>query len=243
MISWSTTAELSTVANVKIIAYALAGVGKTMLCATAPSPVIISAEGGTLSLSPSNIEKVYGKGQPDIAYDIPVLSITSVADLMEIYNWLKDPATKQQYGFKTVCLDSLSEIAEVFLASGKAQHKDPRKAYGELLDHMAQVVRDFRDLPYHIYMTAKQEDSKDQTGAVKANVAMPGSKLGPNIPYFFDEVFYLGIAEAEGKTYRYFQTDGDYQHVCKDRSGQLDAIERPHLTYIINKILGGNNVS
>ena len=91
-------------------------------------------------------------------------------------------------------------------------------------------------------MAAKMEFSKDEaSGANKYQTAMPGSKLGQQLPYFFDEVFCLRTSQPQGnaKGYRYIQTQPDFQYVAKDRSGVLDEIERPDLSYIFNKIQEG----
>ena len=37
---------------------------------------------------------------------------------------------------------------------------------------------------------------------------------------------------------RFLQTQPDMQYVAKDRSGALDALEPPHLGYLLNKIHG-----
>jgi hypothetical protein len=68
---------------------------------------------------------------------------------------------------------------------------------------------------------------------------MPGSKLGPQLPYLFDEVFRLGINKTpQGEQYRFLQTQPDLQCDAKDRSGALDPIEQPDLNHVITKILG-----
>ena len=60
--------------------------------------------------------------------------IKTVDDLTEIYDWLISNGDEGQ--FKTICIDSLSEIAEVVLTNAKRQVKDPRQAYGELIEKM-----------------------------------------------------------------------------------------------------------
>jgi hypothetical protein len=168
---------------------------------------------------------------------IPVLEIHSLEDLSEAYGWCLYSREAQQ--FQTVCLDSITEIGEVVLAKAKHGVKDPRQAYGELLDRMSQLVRSFRDMPSkHVYFSAKEESFKeDVTGVVKYGPSMPGSKLGPLLPYFFDEVFRLGIGKAQdGSSYRFLQTQPDFQYVAKDRSGSLAAVEQPDLGSIFNKI-------
>lgn len=214
--------------GVKMLTYGGAGRGKTTLCSTAPSPIILSAESGLLSLA---------------GFDLPYIEINTVDDLTAAYNWCVGSQEARQ--FQTVCLDSLTEIGEVVLANAKAQTKDPRQAYGELIDKMGNTIRAFRDIPgYHVYMSAKQETTKDDhTGVTTTGPSMPGAKLGPSLPYMFDEVFYLGIGEMPDPnnpgarlTYRYLQTQPDFQNVAKDRSGRLEDIEEPHLGKIIDKI-------
>lgn len=221
---FTTTSQAGTEHGVKTLVYAPAGHGKTSLCATAPSPFIFSAESGLLALRKHNI---------------PAAEISTIEDLNEAYRWTTESAEARQ--FATVCLDSLTEIAEVLLATAKKTAKDPRQAYGEMMDRMTVVVKAFRDLPgKHVYMSAKTELVKDEiTGVVRSGPSMPGTKLGPALPYLFDEVFYLGInKDQQGQKYRYLLTDADLQFTAKDRSGALDLTEYPDLTNIINKIQG-----
>lgn len=209
--------------GVKVLVYGKAGRGKTTLCATCPNPVIFSAESGLLALS---------------NYNLPYVEIRTIKDLTDAFEWAQSSAEAKQ--FQTLCLDSLSEIGEVVLANAKGQVKDPRQAYGELIDKMTMTIRGFRDLPgYHVYMSAKQEMVKDDaTGIALNSPGMPGSKLGQQLPYFFDEVFQLDIGKdpTTQQTYRFLRTQPDFQNDAKDRSGKLDAIEYPDLGAIINKI-------
>lgn len=240
-IQWTTTGEAGQAHGVKMLVYAGAGAGKTALCATAPRPVVISAEAGLLSLQKKNVERMFGANNPAISYDIPVMQVTSMPQLVEAYQFFADPRSPARANFSTICIDSLTEIAEVLLGGLKATKSDPRQAYGELIDKMGAMVRQFRDLPgYHVYMSAKMEYSKeDGTGLTKYQPAMPGSKVGQQLPYFFDEVFHLGVNRSQqGQSYRYLLTQPDMQYVAKDRSGSLDEIEMPALYNVINKILG-----
>lgn len=219
-----TTDQAAMLSGVKVLVYGQAGSGKTVLSSTAPSPFIISAESGELSLR---------------NFKIPMVRVKTVKDLMEVYQWVTESTEAKNY--ETICIDSLSEIAEVVLANEKSLVKDVRMAYGELINKMEHVIRSFRDLPNkHVYMSAKQEPSRDElTGIVKYGPSMPGAKLGAKLPYFFDEVFRLGISKDQsGKHFRFLQTQPDLQYEAKDRSGVLDAMEQPNLTNIFNKILG-----
>lgn len=221
-IQFMTTEQAAQLNGCKVLVYGGAGVGKTVLCATAPEPFIISAESGELSLR---------------RYAIPMAKIKTVTDLSEVFDWFD---TNQDGGrFKTVCIDSVSEIAEVVLANAKQTVKDNRQAYGELMDKMEMTIRKFRDLPgRNVYMSAKMEPMKDElSGVVKYGPSMPGSKLGNKLPYYFDFVFRLGINRApNGELYRFLQTQPDMQFEAKDRSGSLDTLEPPNLGHIFAKI-------
>lgn len=229
----------SQMSGIKALVYGGAGAGKTVLMATAPTPVLISAESGALSLKQSNLERLYGAGNPYITYNMPIIEVKTVEDLQDAYNWCAN--SPQAAGFQTVGLDSISEIAEVVLNNAKRQVKDPRQAYGELIEKMETLVRSFRDLPgRNVIISAKMEPTKDElTGVVKYGPAMPGAKLGNKLPYFFDEVFRLGIGQTpQGEKYRFLQTQPDLQFEAKDRSGALAPVETPVLSAVFAKILG-----
>jgi hypothetical protein len=230
--------DLAVAHGVKVLVYSKAGIGKTVLSATAPAPLMLSAESGLLSVSRNNLERLYGKDNPDICYEFPVIQIDSLDKLTEAYDWLLLSAEANQ--FQTVCLDSISEIAEKILANAKLQVKDQRQAYTELQDKMWMTIRKFRDMKgKHVYFAAKQEFTTDTaTGAKSYMASFPGNKLSQGASYFFDEVFNLGVGKTiAGDEYRYLLTQPDLQYDAKDRSGCLDKIEEPNLTRIFNKII------
>lgn len=209
--------------GVKLLVYGQAGAGKTSLIKTLPSPVVLSAEGGLLSIQDA---------------DLPYIEISSMTDLQEAYRWLTE--SDDAKGFKSVALDSISEIAEVCLNHEKKVNKDPRAAYGAMQEQMADIIRVFRDLPNkHVYMSAKLEKTQDEMGRILYSPSMPGNKTGQSLPYFFDEVLALRVErDAEGGTQRALMCDSDGLWLAKDRSGKLGAWEAPDLGEIIAKIGG-----
>lgn len=235
-----TSASAATdVGGVKCLAYGGSGMGKTVLMATMPKPLLISAESGLLSLRKANLEKIFGVGNPAVDYDVKVIKVGNIEDLIAAHSWCKTNAYSA--GFLSIGLDSISEIMELVLANAKRQVKDPRQAYGELIEKGTMLVREFRDLPgLNVCVAAKMEPHKDEaTGITKYIPSVPGSKLGPSLPYFFDEVFRMGVNnDAQGKPYRFLQTQPDLQYEAKDRSGMLDPIEYPHLGAVFSKVLG-----
>lgn len=207
--------------GIKILVHGQAGIGKTCLCASLPKPIILSVESGLLSLA-------------DV--DIPVIEIKTIDDLAEAYDWLAESEEGRQY--QSVCLDSVSEIAEVVLSNEKGKEKDPRKAYGNMQEIMAELMRNFRDLPgRNVYFSAKQERIQDESGRILYGPSMPGQKLAQQIPYLFDEVFcYQMVKDQNGVPQRILLTQPDGISVAKDRSGKLDMWEEPNLGAIIDKI-------
>lgn len=212
--------------GLKVLVYGMAGSGKTTLIRTLPAPVILSAEGGLLSIS---------------GEDLPYIEIKTMADLREAYGWLA--SSEEAKGFRSVALDSISEIAEVVLGTEKAQSKDSRQAYGAMQDIMTALIRDFRDLPgRHVYFSAKVEKQQNELGQLLHSPSMPGLKLGQMLPYFFDEVLALRLGTNEnGETQRVLQCVSDGIWTAKDRSGRLDMWEPADLGKIIEKIGGQSN--
>ncbi len=237
MIQLSTVGQAVQKTGVKAVIFGASGVGKTVLSATAPTPLILNAEKGLLSLKAENLSRIFGAGHPYVA-DHHTASVQSIEQIREVYNWL---AAKGDQGyFKTIILDSGSEIAEVVLSAAKNKVKDPRQAYGQLQEDMISLLKLFRDLPdRHVVVLAKEEFVKDGNGVFKKMPSMPGNKLGNALPYLFDEVFHLSVMVAQdGKRHRILQTQPSMDCDAKDRSGCLAPVEYADLTYILNKILG-----
>ena len=209
--------------GVKLLVYGQSGAGKTTLIKTLPKPIVLSAEGGLLSLQDA---------------DLPFIEISDMETLREAYIWLTQ--SDEAKGFESVALDSISEIAEVVLNAEKKATKDPRQAYGAMQEQMTDIIRSFRDLPgRHVYMSAKLEKTQDEMGRVLYAPSMPGNKTGQALPYFFDEVLALRVEkDGEGVTQRALMCDSDGLWLAKDRSGKLGPWEAPDLGEIIAKIGG-----
>lgn len=205
--------------GVKVLVYGQAGAGKTSLIKTLPNPLVLSAEGGLLSIADA---------------DIPFIEVNSMESLKEAYEY----ASTSDYA--SIALDSISEIAEVVLNFEKKATKDPRQAYGAMQEQMADIIRAFRDLPgKNVYFSAKLEKSQDEMGRMLHAPSMPGNKVGQSLPYFFDEVLALRVErDADGNPQRALMCQSDGLWQAKDRSGKLGAWEAPDLGEIIKKIGG-----
>ncbi len=189
--------------GVKCIIFGGPGVGKTRSIATAPKPIIISAEEGLLSL---------------MEVDVPFIEVKSLDDLNEAYNFLKKDAGQT---YKTIGLDSLSEIAEVLIAQELPNHKDGRQAYAALAQAMIPMLKKFRDLKgVNTVFSCKKIDIKDEeTGTVTTELMLPGNVLSNQVPYIVDELFYMDV---DRKGIPFLQVKPTRKVFAKDRSGALD---------------------
>ena len=222
-IDFKSPAEAVLEQGIKCLIYGAAGSGKTVTCVTTNEPtLIVSTEAGLLSIK-------------DAPKNIQIVECNTREDVGEVLDYLVKNGPPAW-----VCLDSVSEIAEVVLADALSKTKDGRKAYGELAVAMTSLIKKFRDLHCNVVMTSKVDRIKDElTGAMLYGPGMPGQRLGQQLPYLFDLVGALRVSKGQDdKLERTIQTNLDDQWQAKDRSGKLEMFERPNLAMIRNKILG-----
>lgn len=249
-IVWSTIGEQATDSGLKTLVYGPAGVGKTVLCATLPLPIIfINAESGALSLRERNLFKIFTQYlgmEPDEAAQRAKnvatshsVQVRNGAELRAVYDQL------QRYtdSYASVAWDSVSETASAMLAAIKPTKNDGRQAYGEMAEIIDEFVRKFRTglAGKHVCITAQMGSFKDEVrGNIIYGPDFPGKQLGPASPYWLDETFYMGVwTDPENKqpSQRFLLTQPDQWYAAKDRSGALDIMERPDLSYLIQKIM------
>ena len=238
--------------RLKMLVYGDPGVGKTVLAATAmavPSlreVLFINVESGILSIT--DAEEIGVPELPDIK------DFNSFKELEDIFLFL----VTQPHGYKTVVVDSLSELQKYNLDSivgekmGKASKSGQTRTspddiwqedYGESTQNMRRVVRRFRDLPMNVIFTCHAVTSQDES---KKEVIRPAltPKLCTSVEGYVDVVGYLYTKEV-------VTTDGEESLVrkllvqpygkfhAKDRSpgGRLGTvIEQPTMTEIMRLI-------
>ena len=230
----TTTDRLQNTRGIKAIVYGVAGSGKTMLTASAPSPFLFSVEGGTSSLSRHNIKRVFGDTPHSESF--PVVEINTIQELWEAIQWMQS-AEAHQY---SVCVDSLTNCAELWLQHIRATSsnpKDARSVFGEFNSQFIAVCNLMQRLPQPVIMTCKLDRETDVlTDAILYRPLMPGQQVPLQLPHIFDQLFCLRI-DPQSQNARYLQTQADAQYTAKDRSGILDAMEYPNLTLLMQKLL------
>ena len=210
-----------------IFIYGLAGAGKTPLAATLPNPIIVTSEPGLRSLQDYKLPYVFGRNKKEA---------------MEALAWIVGSNETKQY--QSVFFDSISANSEWNLAEEKRKSLDPRKFSPATTAATMEMVMSYLDVPItarkHLVMTCK---------AIKNTEATPGSypvepltvvpKLGPALPYHFDEVLYLSRHRNEqSQEYAVLTCRTNDLCLARDRSGKLDLYEQPNLSHIINKANG-----
>jgi phage nucleotide-binding protein len=232
----------SNIEYIKALIYGDPGVGKTVLCGTAAdhedtSPVLmIDIEGGTVSIRNKKVD---------------VVTARSLMEVQRIYNTLRKAGDNLYY--KTVCVDSLSELQKLdmvmVMKQAKQTAKDPDKInedvpsmreWGISLNHMRVISRAFRDLPCHIIITSLAHSHREDENSAEEKVLNLAGKARNEIPGFMDIFGYLYTERRGATTIRRLQLAKTRRVAAKDRTDLLgDVIEEPTIPDIWNILKGG----
>jgi hypothetical protein len=209
--------------GVKCVIYGRAKSGKTRLLATAPAPLILSSERGTLSLGNANL---------------PVIEVPTLTQLEYVHTWLlSDPKAQQTFG--TVCLDSATDLFEKYAREERAKAgKDSFAAWGRVGTKAWEIFTKFRDLPfYNVVLICHQEYDKDDTGTMFNMPSVPGKETMKSLPYWFDGVYQM-VSETndQGQFRNMLRCIGNNINFAGDRSGKLAMWEPSDLARLFAKI-------
>ncbi|RTL05217.1 ATP-binding protein [Candidatus Dependentiae bacterium] len=226
--------------QLKILVYGAAGRGKTYLARTLKDVLVISAEGGLLSLRGANIDYW------DITTDENGKLLSKekrLESLRSAYDYVQSDEVRKKY--KWLFIDSLTEIGQVVIESLKLKYPEKKDAlvmWGEYADQMRSLIKAFRDLPgYNVVFTALDTTEKDENAKRYQAVDLQG-KISTQLPGYFDEVFYFHVYDDEntGEKKRFLITQPNDKVIAKDRSGRLDIMEEADLGKIASKITANN---
>ncbi len=211
----STNNQLQT--GEKVAIFGGAGSGKTRLCATAPGPLLLNAERGLKSIRD---------------FDLPAIGIDTYAQAWEAIKWL-GAGGADIAPFLTVCVDSISQIAENHLTFIRPAHKNLLQAYGQLADDIINLIAGFMKLPQNVILLAKVGTHTNMvTETTKFVPNFPGKALGELFPHVMDAIWYIGLEQSgvapspgiEAPFHRVLHTAASPQFDCKDRSQVLEPV-------------------
>jgi hypothetical protein len=183
----------------KALIFSPAGHGKTHFLGTAEddprtSPMLVlDFEGGHETLS---------------GLDIDVAEIRAWDDYNEAYELLTSDSADNRY--KSVGVDSASETAQwallQLLAKEGPSRRDPdlleMRDYGRAGTQVRRLLREFRDLPLHVFYTSHAKEIEER-GVGKVKVPAMFGQLAEEVAGLMSVVGYLAITEGdEGDTER-----------------------------------------
>lgn len=214
--------------GVKSLIYGQPGTGKTPIMGTAPRPVALILEPGMLSM----------KKETESSKNLQCWQAKDAKEIYEFFTWVFQSAETKN--FDTICVDSVSQMAEMILAAELPLHKNKMQAYGELLTKVMNILEGLFYLQNkHVYLIAKQATA-DENGICVKRPYFPGKGLDIKVPHLYDEVFHIDKVQVQGQSAKTLaiRTSETFGLVTRDRSGNLAELEFPHLGQIFAKCMG-----
>lgn len=223
----------------KLCIHGFPGLGKTMLAATAApfKPVIILTEKtGAESLTPSNIQKVFGRNRADILYDIPIIEAYTPDNLEKALDLVVGNAD-----FDLIIVDSGSKMSRLILKAAKGEFKDGRKAYGSHNDTIMELIERLIDGNQHVVIlahSARQEDN--DTGEALYYPSFEGQAFNVKFAHDMPHLLCLEMIEDDdGSKYRALRChQGESNKRAKSRGHHLEELEEPHIGRLIQNLQG-----
>lgn len=220
----------------KVLLYGNPGTGKTVLSATAPSPLIIDVEKGAYSIN----------NHPSLRH-AKALEFKSIYQVEQLIKFLAADAP-QLAEFKTIVVDSFSELqkrdldevvaAEAAKDSSRNKYLPIGADYNVNTEHMRMIASSLRDLDRHIVVTCHvKEDKDDNTGRILKRPNLT-PKLAGTLAGIFDVVAYMSTTIVGDKTVRTLQVHPTADVTAKTRIGNLPSvIENPSFDILYNAFI------
>ena len=205
----------------KSIIYGPPGSAKTPLLNTAPRPLLLATEPGLLSLRGSTI---------------PTFCAFTSAAIDDFFKWFFN--SNETKKFDTIGVDSISQLAEIYLTDAKKSNKHGMKAYGEMEERTyAQLKGLYFTQHKHTYLIAKEEIINDN-GAQIRRPHFPGKALGIKVPHDYDAILRLAMHNVPGVGQKLaFRCVGSLEEMARNRTGTLSEFEPPNFSELVRKAI------
>jgi len=206
--------------NIITLVYGKSGVGKTSLIPSLAAPFILDAEDGLLAIDYA------GLGRQEINQE----NIKTV--LPEVVAFLKSEEAKSTY--KTIAIDSISEIAELLFKEYSKSTKDNRLAYTAVKDFLKDFLKSLKNIKhYNIFLISQIREQPDELGEIFYSPFSLSQAVSLTVSSISDIIMALRI-QKDGSHFLMCQPDNRW--LAKDRRSKLDAIEPADMELIFKKI-------
>lgn len=224
-----------------------AGSGKTTFSTTGPKPLLVLDTEMASRFIKAKVKKI--KWNPmtenppvdDGTWDICVVTVDVYEKAAKAYEWLKS----RKHPFKTVVVDSISELQAKAIEDIKGRQQLQTQDWGKLLQRIAFLCRDLRDL-------TGDDENIIEAVVITAMSKQDGEMLKPylqgqvsaQIPYWFDVTGYLYVTQepdANGELYgrRNLLVGRHANYEAKSRvPGLPDVIPDPDISKMLDNIFG-----
>lgn len=223
----------------KILTYGRAGLGKTPLLLTAGTDfLVLATEKGATSLA---------KAEQKAGLKMPTYEATSVKAIEEFFKWWFGSAETKRY--KGLCIDSGSEMAEIYLNENKKKITNKQRLYGLMSDWVYGIFCDLNNQKYkHLIVNCKRKeyvsgretvkvDGKEEVSFLyQARPYFPGQDLHFKCEHLFDLILFLELKKAGEKLIPAFHTQNTDEYRARDRYCALNEFEKPDYKQVIKKI-------
>jgi hypothetical protein len=237
----------------KVLAYGPSGGGKTSLMATMPEPLLVmvtekQAEMTIKRVNPNAyiryiedkvICKCHGK-EVDRCPTGAKKGTEKLTAKQVLYSMLDELATKR-HPFKSVALDSLTDLQQVLLSDmkgGVPGKKVSLPEWGTLIDQTKDVVIKLRNLNMHVGVICLSDEVQDNNQRMICRPALAGKKLpGSIIQYFNLCGFQRKERDSNAVGHASYQTvfDAGDEYYTKTHPA-LEAIEAPVFRSWVDKV-------
>lgn len=215
----------------RIGVYANPGEGKTSLIGTSPRCLILDADRGTEVLQTRGLTKNVEKWE-----------VSNWTDMMDAYEYLLNGGTND---YEWVWIDSLFGFQErgmdhimsdlVVKSPHRKMYLPDKGEYGQNMNRLTLLMRDFRDLPINWGWTSHVMRTEDQDGEVLYMPMVQGRDMSAKVCSYMNLVGRVEKFMKEGTEQVRFTTTTKEKFYTKDRF-KIGSILDPTIPKIMTKV-------